>query len=342
MINDDKQRVLVVDDERVNRATLSAVLKDDHQVILAKSGEQALERLSIDAEIDLILLDVLMPDMDGYEVLRQIKATDATKDIPVIFISALNSIGDEERGLSLGASDYIGKPFSPSIVKARVSNLLRYVRQRKLLETLAGRDGLTEIANRRTFDQALEQEIGRSARSGQSFSLALLDVDYFKQFNDRYGHAQGDEALKAVARLMTHALRRPADVVARYGGEEFVFILPDTDAHGGQDVAEAIRQAIQDMAIPHEGSRVCSHISASIGGITVVGDSAICPTHLIQLADDQLYKAKQKGRNRVCWDDVTPDFNSMKDGSLRFGGESGLDLRQEVPCWDGRASAPID
>ncbi|SFN40353.1 response regulator receiver modulated diguanylate cyclase [Formivibrio citricus] len=303
MRGENKQRVLVVDDERVNRTVLSAVLKDENQVILAKNGEQALERLAIDAEIDLILLDVLMPDMDGYEVLRRIKANDATKDIPVIFITALNTMGDEEHGLNLGACDYIGKPFSPAIVKARVSNLLRFVRQRKLLETLAGRDGLTEIPNRRAFDTALEQEIGRSQRSGQPVSLAMLDIDYFKQFNDHYGHAQGDEVLKAVARVLTGALRRPADMVARYGGEEFVFILPDTDVRGGLEVAEAARQVIESMAIPHAASAIGPHVSVSIGGVTAIGDVSHAPG-LLRRADEQLYKAKQKGRNRVHWDGV--------------------------------------
>jgi len=301
---DHKQRVLVVDDERVNRATLAAVLKDDHQVILAKSGEQALDRLSIDAEIDLILLDVIMPDMDGYEVLHRIKSNDATKDIPVIFITALNSIGDEERGLSLGASDYVGKPFSPAIVKARVSNLLRFVRQRKMLETLAGRDGLTEIANRRTFDQALEQEIGRSMRSGQALSLIMLDIDYFKQFNDHYGHARGDEALKTVARVLTQTLHRPADMVARFGGEEFAIIMPDTGAPGGQEVAEAVRHAVVSLAIPHANSQAHPQLTISVGGITLTAFSSHTATQIIQLADEQLYKAKEQGRNRVCWSEL--------------------------------------
>ncbi len=300
MTNANKQRVLIVDDERVNRTVLAAVLKDENQVILAKSGEQALERLSIDAEIDLILLDVMMPEMDGYEVLRRIKANDATKDIPVMFITALSSVVDEEHGLTLGAVDYIGKPFSPSIVRARVSNLLRFVRQRKLLETLAGRDGLTEIPNRRTFDQALAQEVGRCKRSGQAFSLALIDIDYFKQYNDRYGHARGDEVLKTVARTLTLALRRPADLIARYGGEEFALILPDADAHGGLEIAETIRRAIESLGIRHEDSTVAEHLTISVGGITTA-DGERLPNELIAAADRQLYEAKRLGRNRIAW-----------------------------------------
>lgn len=295
-----KQRILVVEDEKINRTILAALLKDDYQVILAKSGEQALERLASDDQIDLILLDVLMPDMDGHEVLRRVKANDATRDIPVIFLTALNSTNDEELGLRLGASDYIGKPFSPSIVKARASNLLRFVRQRKLLETLAGRDGLTEIPNRRAFDQALLQEIARSLRSGQTFSLGLIDVDYFKQYNDHYGHAAGDTTLKLIAKTLTEALRRPTDLVARYGGEEFVFILPESDAPGGVEVAEAIRQMVADLGIEHEKSGVAPHVTVSVGGITVTGRQG-SPEELLVAADRQLYDAKRLGRNRVCW-----------------------------------------
>ncbi|MFA7291523.1 MAG: diguanylate cyclase [Rhodocyclaceae bacterium] len=295
-----KQRVLVVEDEKINRTILVALLKDEYQVILAKSGEQALERLASDDQIDLVLLDVLMPDMDGHEVLRHMKANDAMRDIPVIFLTALNSTHDEERGLKLGASDYIGKPFSPAIVKARVSNLMRFVRQRKLLETLAGRDGLTEIPNRRAFDQALLQEISRSLRSGQTFSLGLIDVDFFKQYNDCYGHAAGDTTLKQVAKTLAGALRRPNDLAARYGGEEFVFILPESDAAGGVEVAEAIRQVVSELGIEHEKSGVAPHVTVSVGGVTVSGRQGSAE-ELLMAADRQLYEAKRLGRNRVCW-----------------------------------------
>jgi len=295
-----KQRILVVEDEKINRTILVALLKDEYQVILAKSGEQALERLASDDGIDLVLLDVMMPDLDGHEVLRRMKDDDATRDIPVIFLTALNSTHDEELGLKLGASDYIGKPFSPSIVKARVSNLMRFVRQRKLLETLAGRDGLTEIPNRRAFDQTLLQEIARSLRSGQNFSLALIDVDYFKQFNDLYGHAAGDNALKLVAKTLAATLRRPNDFAARYGGEEFAIILPETDATGGCEISEALRQKIAALAIEHEKSAIAPCLTISIGGVTVNGRQGYAQELLIA-ADRCLYEAKKRGRNQVCW-----------------------------------------
>jgi diguanylate cyclase (GGDEF)-like protein len=295
-----RQRILIVDDERVSRTVLAAALKDDNLIFLARSGAEALEQLSLDPKFDLILLDVMMPKMDGYEVLRRIKNNEATHDIPVIFITALSSVGDEEQGLKLGACDYIAKPFSLAIVKARVANQLRYMHQRKLLETLAGCDGLTEIANRRAFDRTLAREIARSGRNGHPLSLALLDIDCFKQYNDCYGHAQGDETLKAVARALTASLRRPADLVARYGGEEFAIVLPEVDRHGGSEVAEAIRRAIEKLAIRHEDSPVAPHLTVSIGGITCIGSSDEA-ARMIAAADRQLYEAKRLGRNRIQW-----------------------------------------
>ncbi len=297
----DLQSVLIVDDERVNRALLSELLKEEgRQIVLAKSGAQALERLEKQPDIDLILLDVLMPEMDGYEVLRQIKENDLTRNIPVVFITALKSTGDEERGLGMGAADYIGKPFSPVIVRNRVENLLRFVRQRKLLETLAGRDGLTEVANRRTFDEALAREWRCGQRNGVPLSLLMLDIDHFKQINDNYGHAHGDHALKMVARTLSWSLRRPTDFLARYGGEEFVVILPNTGAQGGQEVAEGMREAVEALAIEHAYSTVAPNLTLSVGGATCLCANG-SPQDLLKTADSMLYEAKRQGRNRCCW-----------------------------------------
>ena len=297
----DLQSILIVDDERVNRTLLSELLKEeDRRILLAKNGPQALERLEKQPDIDLILLDVMMPEMDGYEVLNRIKENDLTRNIPVVFITALKSTGDEERGLGMGAADYIGKPFSPAIVRNRVGNLLRFVRQRKLLETLAGRDGLTEVANRRSFDEALTREWRCGQRSGAPLSLMMLDIDHFKQINDNYGHAHGDHALKMVARALSRSLHRPADFLARYGGEEFVVILPNTDAQGGQEVGESLRAAIEALAIEHAYSTVAPNLTLSVGGATCLcsGDS---PLELVKSADGMLYEAKRQGRNRCCW-----------------------------------------
>lgn len=297
---EQRQTVLVVDDERVHLAVLSELLKGEYRVLLAKNGQQALDRVAQEQEIDLILLDVMMPELDGHEVLRRLKRNDKTKDIPVIFITALNTVGDEESGLRLGACDYIGKPFSPAIVKARVANILGFVRQRKMLEVLAGRDGLTEIANRRRFDETLEREWGRNQRNARPFSLVMLDIDDFKQYNDRYGHASGDAALKMVARVLTRSLRRPSDFAARYGGEEFVLILPDTDVAGGREIAEKVRDGVEQLAIPHEASVAAPHVTVSIGGVTVCGGNDAAMS-IVEAADAMLYEAKHRGRNRIVW-----------------------------------------
>lgn len=296
----ERQKVLVVDDERINRKLLSELLEEHHDVVIAKSGEQALERMQTDAGIDLILLDVMMPGMSGHDVLRRLKGNDATKDIPVIFITSLNSADDEEIGLNLGAADYIIKPFHPGIVRLRVENHLRFVRQRKLLETLAGRDYLTEIGNRRSFEEVLEREWRRASRAGTPTSLAIIDVDYFKQYNDHYGHARGDQALKAVAKALSSGPHRATDFVARYGGEEFVMLFPDTHATAARELAESVRRSIAALGIPHECSAIAPSLTISIGGATSQGQTT-SGQELIESADAMLYRAKAEGRNRVVW-----------------------------------------
>jgi diguanylate cyclase (GGDEF)-like protein len=298
------QKVLVADDDAVNRQVLAELLKPEHTVLLAKNGAQALE-LAARHLPDLMLLDVVMPDMDGYEVLRRLRADAQTTHIAVIFISGLGRPEDEATGLKMGAADYIAKPFNATVVLARVSMHLQMVRQRRMLEHLAHVDGLTELANRRRFDEVYEAEWQRSRRSGRPLSLALLDIDAFKQYNDHYGHPAGDRALRAVARTTASGLRRPADLAARYGGEELVLLLPDTDAIQALQVVRAICAAIADQEIPHEASSVCPVLTVSAGGATLNGAGAppsneSC-AELFASADALLYQAKKAGRNRVEW-----------------------------------------
>ena len=296
----DRQRILIVDDERLNRKVLTELLEDRHDIVVAKNGPQALQWVKTNTDIDLILLDIMMPGMDGYDVLVQLKQIDHARDIPVIFISARDTAEDEERGLRLGAADYISKPFHAAVVRLRVETHLRIVRQHKLLETLAGHDGLTEIPNRRLFDQVLEKELARSARCGSPLSVAMIDVDFFKQYNDCYGHAQGDHVLKSVAQVLCNTLSRKTDFVARYGGEEFALILPDTDIAGAAELGEKIRLTVEAMKIAHDKSAVADCVTLSIGGITALQVPS-CPTNLLELADARLYEAKQTGRNKVIW-----------------------------------------
>ncbi|WP_320006357.1 diguanylate cyclase [Maridesulfovibrio sp.] len=302
---EERSKILIVDDERLNLNVLSDLLRQDYKVVLAKNGNQALDRINSESPPDLVLLDVLMPEMDGYEVLRKIKSNDETKSIPVIFITALDSEHDEARGLEMGAVDYIRKPFHPPIVKARVKNHLTLSRQRCLLEGLANLDGLTEMPNRRNFELALEREWLRCCRSGENMSLAMLDVDCFKQYNDNYGHTAGDDVLRKVAGVLKSEVRRPADVAARYGGEEFVLLLPETDSDGGRYLAERIRVMIADLEIEHGFSSVSNVLTVSLGGVTVVPSTFSKAQDLTVGADSMLYEAKRRGRNMVLWTDLT-------------------------------------
>lgn len=293
--------LLIVDDEKHNRTLLTELLQDDYQIILAKNGVQALKKAR-ERSPDLILLDVLMPEMDGLAVIRALKAGDATRHIPVIFVSALDSILDEERGLELGAVDYITKPFHPPIVRVRVRNHLQSVHQRRLLEQLAMIDSLTEIPNRRRYTEVYKLEWRRCLRNSKALSLIIVDVDHFKIYNDTYGHAAGDLVLKRVAKAIQSALKRPADFVARYGGEEFVVVLPEIDAEFAQQVAEAIRAAVQALAIAFPESATSPWVTVSLGGASWLPRHNEVDTELFGRADQCLYDAKRSGRNQVRWD----------------------------------------
>lgn len=292
--------VLVVDDEKPNRDLLVELLKHDCRVILAKNGAQAIDRAH-EMQPDLILLDVLMPDMSGHQVIQALKHDDATRQIPVIFVSALDAPEDEERGLDLGAVDYITKPFHPSIVRKRVRNHLQSVHHRHLLENLAMIDSLTEIANRRRYNEALENEWRRCARSNSPLSLAIIDVDHFKAYNDRLGHAAGDVVLRSIATTLTGFMRRPGDLAARYGGEEFVLLLPQVDAEAAARIGNEIRTAVETMHLPHPDSPVSPYVTISLGGMTATPrDGQVDPQFFLK-ADAALYEAKAAGRNRVIW-----------------------------------------
>ncbi|WP_151703101.1 diguanylate cyclase domain-containing protein [Nitrincola alkalilacustris] len=295
-----QQKVLIVDDELLNRKLLADILRDDYRVILAKNGSQAIEMVN-KHQPDLILLDIIMPGENGYQVLVTLKSNPQTQDIPVVFISALDTDRDEEKGLVLGATDYISKPFRKSLVKARIDNHMRMVSQRKLLEELANLDGLTNVDNRRCLEQNLDEEWRRAQRNQQPLSLAMLDVDHFKQFNDHYGHGGGDKVLRQVARAMRAQIKRPGDRVARYGGEEFVILLPETTHQDAERIMDKLRQAIVDLKIPHDYSEAGPYLSVSIGGATLMPNEHEEPITLLNKADVSLYRAKNLGRNRVIW-----------------------------------------
>ena len=296
---DESSRVLIVDDERHNIKVLADFLRNEHRIMAAKSGKQAIEAVQGPNLPDLILLDIMMPGMDGYDVCRQLKADPRTMHIPVIFITALDASDDEARGFDVGAVDYIAKPFKPVIVKARVRTHIQLKRKTDLLERLALLDGLTEIPNRRCFDVTLEKELRRKKRDGSLLSLVILDIDYFKKYNDTYGHAAGDTCLRQVAGAMKECIKRGSDFAARYGGEEFAIILPGTDGNGAMTIAEKVRHSVAALDIRHAASDVAGHVTVSLGVATVFEDQDVSPVDLINAADAALYQAKEMGRNRV-------------------------------------------
>ncbi|MER2493204.1 diguanylate cyclase [Catenovulum sediminis] len=296
---DNQQSVLIVDDQNINTLVLENALSPLYTVYTANGGQAALNILHSQTSIDLVLLDIQMPDLDGYQVLLDIRQNDATKNIPVIFISAKDAAEDEAKGLEFGAMDYITKPFNITVVKARVRNQLSLKKKSDLLEKLANIDGLTEVPNRRRYDEKLDLEWRRCARSSSPLSMIMLDIDAFKPFNDNYGHSAGDEILKQVASTLSKKIRRSGDEAFRYGGEEFVILLPETSFESSIRVAEMMREAIEALDIPHEYSPVEKHITVSLGVSSIVPVATMSAKTLQEFTDLQLYKAKNAGRNQV-------------------------------------------
>ena len=285
--------------KKINIDVLVGLLEPEFLTVAARNSEQALELLEIRPLPDLILLDIKMPGLNGYETCKIIKSHPKTKDIPVIFITAKTEEQDEARAFQAGAVDYITKPFSLPITMARVRTHVELKRHRDILERLAGRDGLTDIPNRRRFDEVLNEEWKRSKRSGRCFSLIFVDIDFFKSYNDHYGHAQGDVCLKMVARVISRSIKRSEDLAARYGGEEFACILPETPNTGALAVAKSILENMRSLCIPHAGSSIADYVTVSIGLVTTVNTADVQALELLEAADRALYRAKETGRNCI-------------------------------------------
>lgn len=296
--HEKKLMILLVDDVPSNIQMLNETLKDGYHLFFATNGRDAL-RIASEAPPDLILLDIVMPEMDGYEVCRALKSDPLLKDIPVIFITAACMESDEEIALELGAVDYITKPFNPSIVRLRVRNHIELKRQRDVLARLSSLDGLTGLPNRRSLDTALEREWRRGTRSLRPISMIMIDIDHFKAYNDTCGHLAGDDCLKTVAGVLKEPLGRAGDLLGRYGGEEFLAVLPDTDEVGALSVARLIHQAVADLDIPHPSSPLGGRITVSLGVATVAARKDQSYTSVLHAADQALYQAKQEGRNRI-------------------------------------------
>lgn len=356
----NRGNILAIDDTPNNLRLLASILTVlGYKVRSVTEGQMALTAAQASPP-DLILLDINMPEMDGYEVCQQLKSDPRTKDIPIVFISALDEVADKVKAFEVGGVDYITKPFQTEEVLARVENQLalqrlkrqlveqneqlqREIRDRKIaeaallaaneelqreihtrlsaeaalqaanqeLQRLAYLDGLTQLANRLHFDKCLSQEWRRLAREQLPLSLILCDIDFFKAFNDTYGHPAGDACLRSVADLIRNVVKRPGDLVARYGGEEFAIILPNTPLAGAMQVAVEIQASMRQLQLAHSASTVSQYVTLSLGLAEVVPMVGVDPDRLLDAADRALYLAKTEGRDRILTAEVKVVGNSV-------------------------------
>jgi diguanylate cyclase (GGDEF)-like protein len=342
------QTILIVDDNATNLEVITEYLESvGFEIMVARSGEDGIKKAQMGCP-DLILLDVMMSGIDGFETCRRLKTNGVTQSIPVIFMTALNRIEDKVKGFAAGGVDYLTKPLQQEEVLARVQTHLQLQAQRRQLQQqamellekhteledqhhsilqlneqlqqeirerrraeaalekanqelqrLAALDGLTRVANRRRFDEYLYQEWRRYTREQLPLSLILGDIDYFKHYNDTYGHQAGDECLRQIAQTMNQAVKRATDLVARYGGEEFAIILPNTESEGAMRIAHAVQEAIRMLKIEHSQSSVNTYVTLSLGVTCTVPNREHSPDILVAAADKALYEAKERGRNRI-------------------------------------------
>jgi diguanylate cyclase (GGDEF)-like protein len=319
--------VLIVDD---SPATLLLACKQveamGHVVLTAADGAQAITQFMRERP-DLILMDIVMPGMDGFETTRRIRAIEnGTAWTPIIFLTAMVQDEDLQQGIGVGGDDYLTKPFRRIVLESKIKAMQRIAEMRQALvdttlkldtanrelSRLSSLDGLTGIANRRRFDEAIDAEWRRARRNSSTVSLVLADIDHFKDFNDSRGHQAGDECLRKVAYALQCTVKRPGDLVARYGGEEFAVLLPETLPEGALFLANQLRLAVAGIKLPHAVSPVANHVTISLGVASSTPEPGNSTVQLITTADERLYAAKRNGRNRVC-------------------GESAPDLKFELP-----------
>ena len=334
IIGQDKEDILVIDDKPENLRLLSIMLdRQGYEVRKAINGKLGL-RAAQTVPPDIILLDINMPEMDGYQVCQELKANEMTCKIPVIFISAVDEVLDKVKAFKVGGSDYITKPFQIEEVSVRIENQLsirrlqiRLEKQTQELEAknlqlqkqihyrsiaenemlvlnqrlqiLANIDSLTQIPNRHRFKEFFNREWRRMSREQSPLAVILCDIDYFKKYNDSYGHQAGDDCLQKVAQAIASVVQRPADLVARYGGEEFVIILPNTEGLNALKLAEAIRQNVEQLQLEHSQSNISNFVTLSLGVAYVTPNEDNSQELLLASADKALYRAKQQGRNQA-------------------------------------------
>ena len=295
------EKILIVDDSLMQATQLKSILDDEYDVTLAQTAEDGLRRVNGE-KFSLILLDVVMPGMDGFTLLKKLQEEIVTQSVPVILITSLSDAINEQRGLILGAVDYITKPFNPLIIKARVNTHVKLYSYRRQIERQSMTDQLTGIANRRKYEPYSATKWGEAIRLHVPVSICMFDIDRFKVYNDTFGHPAGDKVIAAVAQTASSRLQRSTDFLARYGGEEFVALsMGDSSGKIFQHLRE-IRQAVEDLHIPHDPS-VAQWVTVSIGGVTVIPEMGNAYDFYLKVADTMLYDAKKNGRNRVVWAD---------------------------------------
>jgi diguanylate cyclase (GGDEF)-like protein len=306
-------RILVVDDEVVARMKVGEALEQDgFEVILAEDGDAGIKAY-LEHRPDLVLVDAVMPLLDGFEFCEKLKEIELNRLTPILMITSLDDDDSVEKAFAAGANDYVTKPVNLSILRQRVKNLVLQSQQLKdrfkitealqqdnqNLKMLANLDSLTKLSNRRGFEQYIQQEWAKMLRVSAPLSLIMCDIDFFKNYNDNYGHPEGDRCLIKVGEALCQAVRRPGDLVARYGGEEFVVVLPNTNVQGATAVAENIRFAVKNLQVPHKFSAASNHVSMSLGVSTTIPTPGGDLNSLLESSDRALYEAKAQGRDRV-------------------------------------------
>jgi diguanylate cyclase (GGDEF)-like protein len=299
--------VLLIDDDAVIRMHLRLCLKKEgYEIIEAKTGQEGLEIYSRICP-DIVLLDAVMPGIDGFECCEKLQALAGDRQIPVLMITGLEDQTSVDRAFAAGAADFVTKPVHFAVLRQRVRRLIHQSQLQQQLEAanrellrLLSVDGLTQVANRRRLDEYLDVEWRRAQREQLSLALVLCDIDFFKSYNDTYGHQAGDRCLQQVAKTLSNAAKRSSDLVARYGGEEFALLLPNTNAYGALRVAKAACGIIRTLAIPHRSAPIHQIVTLSAGVVSLIPSPQISSDAFVATADRALYQAKAKGRNCFC------------------------------------------
>lgn len=294
------ETILAIDDSAFNIQTLASFLQNDYHIISAQSGKEGIQ-LAIQQLPSLILLDIEMPEMNGFKVLEELQKNDKVSRIPVIFLTGLASIETEERALLAGAVDYITKPYNQNIVKARVRTHVDSYLHQKTIENELLLDTLTGLHNRRSYEHFVREKWNDALENQTPLSIAMADIDYFKNVNDTYGHQEGDHVLKLVSSAIQEALPSNNNYVARYGGEEFVFILPNVYAKEAERIADRVCKNVFNQSLPNLGSKASNVVTISIGGVTIIPNECDFLLDFMNHIDHMLYKAKSYGRNQVVW-----------------------------------------